>query len=128
MKLRIKGNSIRLRLSQTEVATFSQKGIVEEKIAFGQLTKDAMVYSLKKSESNTSFATYSSEGIMVFVPNKEAENWVNTDQVGIEGSYDLGNGDVLKILVEKDFQCLKVRPGEDESDNFPNPDVGVIKC
>jgi hypothetical protein len=27
----------------------------------------------------------------------------------------------LRIVVEKDFACLTAREGEDESDNFPNP-------
>ena len=42
------------------------------------------------------------------------------DQVG-EGEQQHDNGDVLSILVEKDFACLAPREGEDESDMFPHP-------
>ena len=34
MKLRIQGNSLRLRLSQSEVAQFSKTGFVEDSIQF----------------------------------------------------------------------------------------------
>jgi hypothetical protein len=29
----------------------------------------------------------------------------------------------LRIVVEKDFACLTAREGEDESDNFANPNA-----
>ena len=32
------------------------------------------------------------------------------------------------ILVEKDFQCLAPREGEDESDMFPHPDGDSTTC
>ena len=35
MKIRIKGNSIRLRLTKTEVDNFAANGFVEEKTEFG---------------------------------------------------------------------------------------------
>ena len=36
----------------------------------------------------------------------------------------LDDGDLLKILVEKDFACLAPREGEDETDMYPHPQEG----
>ena len=64
--------------------------------------------------------SYSEKGIRIEIDQKTVNDWVNTDQVGFEGSFPLENGDKLSILVEKDFKCLTERI-EDESDLFPNP-------
>jgi hypothetical protein len=66
-------------------------------------------------------AAYGANQIKVFLPDAQATTWFETDLIGLEHNMPLGNGAFLKILVEKDFQCLTPRPGEDEGDNFPNP-------
>jgi len=40
--------------------------------------------------------------------------------VGLEGSQPAG-GEPLRILIEKDFECLDAAPGESQDDAFPNP-------
>ncbi|MFT5833421.1 MAG: hypothetical protein ACI97N_001048, partial [Cognaticolwellia sp.] len=42
------------------------------------------------------------------------------NQVGFKYEMPLENGEILSLLLEKDFVCLDER-GEDESDNYPNP-------
>ena len=54
--------------------------------------------------------------LAVSVPRETALDWARTDQVSLHGR----QGDVA-ILVEKDFECLEPRPGEDDTDAFPNP-------
>ena len=112
MKLRIRGNSLRLRLSQREVAQLSQEGLVEDAIAFGP---SKLTYVLTTSDGDRIGATYESNRIVVTLPKKRAADWASTDEVGIEEKGD------LHVLVEKDWSCLKPREGEDDSDAFPHP-------
>jgi hypothetical protein len=116
MKLRIRGNSIRLRLTQSEVETFETVGAVEESVNFGNQDKPDFCYVLEKSGTQNLQASFDDGKITVSVPKAIADGWVNSEQVGIEGD----DGE-LQILIEKDFACLTPRKGEDESDNFPHP-------
>ncbi len=123
MKIRIQGNSIRLRLSQPEVATFIETGSVSESIHFGGQPGAILTYALERSDLPELTATFSGNRVCVMVPAELGATWANSEQeVGMEHvinpSSEVGS---LKILVEKDFKCLTDRPGVDESDNFPNP-------
>lgn len=121
MKIRIQGNSIRLRLSQSEVAAFGEKKMVQDSTQFGASPDDTLIYSLEMAQLKEPGAAYAPNHIKVFIPENMGQHWANSEEVGISHESKLGDGAVLKILVEKDFQCLTTRPGEDESDNFPNP-------
>lgn len=119
MKLRIRGNSVRLRLTQSEVETFGEKGVVSETVKFGDSAEENFGYELRRSPNDEHSAAFESGVIRIFAGKSAVEKWVNSDEVGIEGT-----AGKLSILIEKDFECLKPRPGEDESDNFPNPNLG----
>ncbi|MEZ5427594.1 MAG: hypothetical protein R2747_15095 [Pyrinomonadaceae bacterium] len=122
MKLRIRGNSIRLRLTQSEIENFGRTGLIEETVEFGPLPRQRLVYALASSDrAGEVFGRYDGGKITIVVPQATAENWASTDEVGITGEQDLGESGILRILIEKDFACLTERPFEDESDNFPNP-------
>ena len=113
MKLRIRGNSLRLRLSQSEVTQLAREGRVEEAISFGP---SKLTYALTTSDVDRVGATYDSNRIVVTLPKARAQTWTSTDEVGIESKGELA------ILVEKDWSCLKPREGEDDSDAFPHPE------
>lgn len=128
MKLRIKGNSLRLRLTQVEVKRFEEKGMVEEVIKFGNSAAARMYYTLQKSSGKEIDAFYYQNRMMVNIPESIAETWTTTNQVSIFFSMKINEDEDLLILVEKDFQCLKPREGEDESELFPNPEEGRVEC
>jgi hypothetical protein len=118
MKLRLRGDSVRLRLTQTEVAALADKGVVEEAVGFGgghELTY-AIIFG-----GSTVGAKLSGSRIEISLPADVARAWASNDAVGLEGAQAAGDGRTLRILVEKDFACLTTRPNEDESDAFPNP-------
>lgn len=116
MKLRIKGNSIRLRLTRGEVEQFGKAGLVEETVEFGP-GAPGFVYALQAVPNGPkASAKFRENRLAVLVSRKEADQWVNSDAVGIES-----DDGVPRILIEKDFACLAPRPGEDESDAFANP-------
>ncbi len=119
MKLRIRGNSIRLRLTRGEVAAIAASGRVEDAIAFGP--GERLVYALACGEVDALRARLGGGVVEVTAPAAVAREWASSDRVGLEGEQPIGGGDVLTIIVEKDFACLKPRADEDDADAFPNP-------
>jgi hypothetical protein len=119
MKLRIKGNSLRLRLTRGEVARLGETGQVEDTIRFGPGVQ--MTYALSTAEVAHVQAGFDLSGITVQVPTATVQQWVGSEQVGFEHEQDLGSGESLRLLIEKDFACLSVRPHEDDSDAYANP-------
>ena len=122
MKLRIRGNSIRFRLTKEEVAKFGESGIVQDCIEFGVGEDKKLFYRLENSENSAQInAVFENGRITLRIPKSAAEQWTRTEQVGFETKQLLDNENELRILVEKDFACLKPRSGEDNADTFPHP-------
>jgi len=120
MKIRIKGNSIRFRLTKTEVDNFAANGFLEERTEFGN---NHLLYRLKKSsEFQKATAQFIANEITLLIPSAIADNWTTTELIGFEHKMDIGNDKKLFLLVEKDFVCLD-NTFEDQSDNFPNPNA-----
>ena len=120
MKLRIRDNSIRLRLSRSEVALLGTEGLVGAKVTFAGGAR--FVYCLESSPACVDAAAqFSGDGLSVRLPESSVQQWVHSDDISIEATQGLDDGGQLKILVEKDFTCLAPREGEDESDLFPHP-------
>jgi hypothetical protein len=119
MKLRIQGNSLRLRLSQAEVAQFSKTGFVEDAVQFAP--NSSFSYALESMSSLTApKAVFFNGWLRIQVPGADATDWVRSDRVGISGDQPLESGKSLSILIEKDFQCL--HGGEErDPDAYPNP-------
>ena len=111
MKIRIKGNSLRYRLTQSDVTQFLANGYIEEAIDFGN---QALTYALQQNKLNNLSVVFENNKITLFMPKKLATVWA-ADKVGFEYQYNN-----LFLLVEKDFKCLD-DVAEDQSDNYPNP-------
>lgn len=127
MKLRIRGNSIRFRLTQSEVEELGRSGQVEDAIEFGGAANEKLTYALVSSARAAEIGSkYDNGKIAVIIPQAIADEWIRSERTGIGGEQTLGEGKSLKILIEKDFACLSERAGEDESDNFPHPETGKI--
>ena len=119
MKLRIKGDSLRLRLTQGEVRSLEEQGSVSDAIRFGPDSK--LEYRLRRDGAVDGLtARYWAGVIEVCVPEEMALQWCRSDLVTLECTRRSAAGE-LRILVEKDFSCLVPRSGEDESDHFPHP-------
>lgn len=123
MKLRIRGNTIRLRVTQSEINQLAEVGFVESSISFSPNPVDRIGYAIQSSSKVSGIhAIFENNIIQVQIPKDLTEKWTQSDLVGLSQEQDLGGMGILKILIEKDFACLKPRiDGEDESDNFPNP-------
>jgi hypothetical protein len=117
MKLRIKGNSIRFRLTKTEVEYFGKENHLEEKTEFGN---DTFTYSLETVDGEELSAGFSNNTISLFIPQQLANEWTTTEKVGIESEMEIGHGKKLFLLLEKDYKCLDA-VAEDQGDNYENP-------
>ena len=118
MKLRIKGNSIRIRLSRTEVNDLAHNGYIEEHTEFGD---SALTYALQSKEGITGLeAAFQNGKVTVYVPANVLPSWPNSETVGFDNNMPLPGGKQLYLLLEKDFKCID-NSMEDQSDNYENP-------
>jgi uncharacterized protein DUF7009 len=122
MKLRIKGPSLRLRLTQGEMRALLEEGTVEERVPFAPGA--GLVYRLRRDASTREIVASFRNGVVeIRVPEEQAREWCNTGLVTLAHEQALPEGS-LRITLEKDFACLAPREGEDESDNFAHPEAG----
>lgn len=109
MKLRMVSNSLRLRLTRSEVAQLAEQGSVEERIEF--VNGSTLTYELEsRPHLDDVVALFENGSIMVRVPQAMAQEWAATDQIGMQA--EVGP---LTVLIEKDFQCAH---GEKDPDAY----------
>jgi hypothetical protein len=119
MKLRIKGNSIRLRLLRGETAELGTIGKVSETVNFGSRQ---FVYTLTATNAADGIsASFTENEIIVNLPNLLARDWVESSNVSLEAEQKISETETLKILIEKDFVCLDRPDDADNQDAFPHP-------
>ncbi len=132
MKLRIRGNSLRLRLTKSEVARIAEGLRLEETIMFGLEPHQRLSYALECSTDGENMkADYRDGRITVRLPQTVAREWAMTDRVSLDGEQTLdgsSDGAVLRLLIEKDFACLTDRRGAEDADTFPHPLEGALQC
>ena len=118
MKIRIQGNSVRLRLSRTEVELLCTEGYIQENTVFGSST---FSYAVKQDPLlHELAAAFHDNQITMYVPAAFLENWARNSIVGLDARMQVGNDKELYLLIEKDFKCLD-NVSEDQSDNYENP-------
>ena len=125
MKIRLKRNSLRLRVSLSEIARLLAGDCLEETIHFGQHENAKLTYALQKDPSvSKPTVQYTQNRVAILVPSDQANTWCATDQVGIAEDISLGSLGSLALLIEKDFACLD-RSDAENDDTFPNPKIGA---
>lgn len=119
MKLRMKGNSVRLRLTRSEVARLGAGGPVEEVAEFGP--GEILRYGIQPAKGPERLrASFESGTVRVMVSSDRIQQWASSGEVGIYG--DAGP---IQIAIEKDFRCL-TRPEERfDPDVYPHPDADL---
>ncbi len=121
MKLRICGDSIRLRLKISEVERIAASESVVERM---HLPDSMLTYSLEVSEDGGFAVTFNDRSLVITLPKADVEKWARTDEISLLSELPLANAGSLSLLVEKDFTCLE--PGHhrdciDDEDTFPHP-------
>ena len=123
MKLRIKGNSLRLRISQSELARLVEGGSIEDTIHFAPAADAKLTYALHVASADPDISVeYLPQLVTVVLSSRAVTRWATSDDVGIYGSVETGV-EPLTWSVEKDFACLD-GDGPLDEDAFPNPNAG----
>jgi len=111
VKLRIHGNSLRLRLDSSEIEQLQNVGHCSNSLQFGPDVK--LTYSIETSpQVKTINAQYGQDCIRITLPHDLARDWAASDQVSL--SVDRSDGAGLSVLIEKDLPC---RHGEGKISN-----------
>ena len=126
MKLRINGNSLRFRVSRSDLARLLETGVLEETLYFGREEGAELTYVLARDSSRRAIDVESSpKRVAVILPGEAVRAWSATEQVGISAEVDLGVRGSLSVLVEKDFACLD-GSAEPNADTFTNPNAAHV--
>jgi hypothetical protein len=115
VKIRILDDAVRLRLERDEVDAIRLGKSVEASTHFA----DAQVlrYCLRADDVAKVQCTFRDNRLSVILPVRIATHWANDETaVSIRGEHG-----PTSVLVEKDFECLDPRAGEDQSNRFRNP-------
>ncbi|MDJ0367730.1 hypothetical protein QMK33_21500 [Hymenobacter sp. H14-R3] len=109
MKLRLEENSLRLRLSEAEVAQFASTGRVAYTIIFGPEAGQTLEYALEQlPATDPTLAVrvrYAAGALAIEVPAKLAEEWTSTEKNGFSERVRVAANQELRIMVEKDLDC-----------------------
>ena len=124
MKLRLRGDTLRLRLTRGEVEQLGAGQSVEEQTQFPDGSH--LTYRLVAGSSDQA-GVVSANGSLVIsveVAAEAASQWAGSEQVGLHGDEPVQMGP-LAVLIEKDFTCVTPRSGDEELDTYPNPNVAA---
>ncbi len=121
MKLRIRGDSLRLRLKRGEVDQIAAGSTIVEETHFPD---SVLTYRLDVSENRDISASFDRGSLIISLPKSKVSDWAASDEVSLYAEQKLSGAGSLSLLIEKDFSCLEAghhRDGEDDEDTFPHP-------
>jgi hypothetical protein len=120
MKLRLTADSIRLRLTPAEVAQLARTGSLQSDTAI--TGSSVLFYELIACDNvSATAATFELNTIRIVVPSKTISQWTGSHAVGIYASQHFSAQRRLKIIIEKDFECLDPAGNEPGTILYPNP-------
>jgi hypothetical protein len=115
MKLRLQDNSVRLRLTRSEVERLRDTGLVEESVDFGG--GEVLAYRLRsRPQPDPVQAGFRQGTVTVSVATEVAQAWAASDEVGV-----YAQSGALAISIEKDFRCLTRPLDQQEPDAYAHP-------
>jgi uncharacterized protein DUF7009 len=121
MKIRIRGDTVRLRLKRSEVDQIAAGTSVVEETHFPD---SVLTYRLDVSADSDISASLDNASLVVSLPQSLVSDWAATDEVSLSAEQKVSGTGSLSLLIEKDFSCLEPghhRDGEDDEDTFPHP-------
>jgi len=118
MKVRILDNTIRLRLDRAEV---DQMGAGRQVVGSTEFPGgETFRYTVEPADAACT-AEFRDGVIRIVISVSAAADWAGDEaQVGIYETLLLPTG-TLVLSIEKDFECLEPRGGENQSNRFKNP-------
>ena len=125
MKLRIQGNSIRYRVTQSDVARLLASKRIEDTIYFTADGSGQWTYAIEAGEGSSLQLQHRPSEVVVVLPAGMVTAWARSETVGIYETLELGVHGTLSVMIEKDFACLD-RSEEENRDSYPNPNAGAL--
>ncbi|MCB0713735.1 MAG: hypothetical protein KDD67_15520 [Ignavibacteriae bacterium] len=123
MKLRIRSNTLRIRLAQDEVQRLAENGSLRDELRFGLGEGMLFSYGIELTASQSSFGIHYELGnITLLMPASLGSGWYDSAEVGFSAEVEVGGGETISLLIEKDFVCLKPRDPEEDKGGFPHPE------
>ena len=124
MKLRIRSNSVRVRMDRRDLAELVDQGQVIDALRFAPGGASTVTYAVTvgAAPSGRPRADYAAGLLVITIDRGDAEAWAEGDLVGFDHEQAVESGSV-HVILEKDFACLD-RPAGDEAEDawaFPNP-------
>lgn len=102
MQLIIKGSTLQLRLSETEVNRILSGYLVQETLYFGK--ENTFKYVLTSGDNSNLTAIFENDTIKVIAPKQQFEQWCkNNNEVSFDHVINHAEGTFLYISVEKDY-------------------------
>ena len=118
MKLRFRGNSLRLRVNRREVDTLASGNHIREEVFFPNRAR--FTYIFEPSRMAAPEASFEHNTLRVAAPLLQVRDWAQTEVIGLYYNFD-AEGTVLKVAIEKDLECTDSTSEDNDPDAFPRP-------
>src|SRR5690242_3642190 len=116
MKIRLYGNSVRVRLSRSEVDRLADGQTVEQRTDLHPQPLRFRIQPIEQLDLEAGILVRFADGEMhITLPLDAIRRWRDGDDPGVESTTGRVN-----LLIEKDFRCLHDN-SQDQADCFPNP-------
>lgn len=119
MKLRIRENTLRIRITQSELDSLGKDNYIESRIQFPNGT--SLRYGMQSEKVQDTTIQFENNEIQIGIGISDMETILDEANVGIQSMHTTDVG-TLDLLIEKDFSCLHKR-GIEDADTFPNPNA-----
>lgn len=120
MKLRIKGNSLQIQLTRSEIERFEKEGYIEANTAF---VSSVFTYALQIRPDEFGHelsADFKNCILTMYMPEDMAKKWIYSDVSSCDTWMEVDNGERLYLLLEKDFKSPEEEI-KDPKDSYQNP-------
>jgi hypothetical protein len=102
MKLRLRGNSIRVRLDRSDIERLNDEGRVDDAVRFGPGLAFSYAVEMGPAPHEYPRASYVAGRLLIRIDPEDAEDWLAGDRVGFDHQQPVDGG-VVRVLLEKDF-------------------------
>lgn len=120
MKLRIRENSIRVRLGPREVAGLLERNMLEQRTPLGSAVDPIFTYRLRLDPAaGEIFSRFGESTLTIHIPTDQAHVWAEGPTLELHtGTATIGK---VHISIEKDLQCRDEINSSTGEDVYPIP-------
>ncbi|MBV8070643.1 MAG: hypothetical protein JO270_12105 [Acidobacteriaceae bacterium] len=116
MKLRFRGNGVRLRLNRREVESLAAGCALEEQVVFPG--EQRFAYTLQSGPAAEAGVSFEGGRLQVLAPQRQITEWADGTDIGLYFAFP-ANGSILRVAIEKDLECVDGPAEERDPDAFP---------